>query len=95
MTAPKSGLKTTEFWTTAVAPTLVAIGTLVFHKDLSGYVPAVAAAAAAVSTAVYSLGRAHLKKPNTLPDVVYDLKQLLPIGEQVAADTKTVVADAP
>lgn len=56
----KPGIKTSEFWTT-VATDVALVVTLVFHKDFSGSVPAVALAASAVVKAGYSISRGLAK----------------------------------
>lgn len=92
---PKGGLRTTEFWATAVAPMLLALATFIWHRDFSGYVQAAALAAAGISTAIYSLGRAHLKRPVDLKSVLYDLHALTPIGREVASTVEQVGAALP
>jgi hypothetical protein len=57
---PKAGVFTTEFWATVVT-LLLPVLALIFHRDLSGQVQAIAAAAAGVAIAVYSLSRALTK----------------------------------
>lgn len=89
----KPGYRTTEFWATAVAPIVLALLTFVFHRDFSGYVQAAALAAAGVSTAAYAIGRAHLKRPTTVANLLYDAHHLAPIvGE--AVDTAGQVEQA-
>jgi hypothetical protein len=75
----KSGWKTSEFWVATLGSQGLAVAALVFHRDLSGYVPAAALAAAGIAAAVYAAGRAHLKRPVDLPSVVFDVEALVPI----------------
>ena len=58
--APKSGVRTTEFWTTAVT-VLLSVLALFLHRDLSDQVEVLTAAAAAVTAAAYSISRALTK----------------------------------
>lgn len=87
---PKAGLRTSEFWATSVVPALLAVATLVWHRDFSGYVQAAALVAAGVSSAVYAVGRAHLKRPVDLRSILYDLHALVPLGAEVASEVAQV-----
>lgn len=57
----KPGWQTTEFWTTVATDVATAV-TLIFHKDFSADVPAVAVAASAVAHGVYTFARTSHKK---------------------------------
>ena len=90
----KQGTRTTEFWLSTVVPALLAVATLVFHRDFSAYVPAVAIAVSAISAAAYAVSRANLKKPVDLASLLFDVKALLPVAkaaEQAAVEVRKVV----
>ncbi len=57
---PKTGYRTTEFWVTVLTHVAWVVA-VVFHRDLSNYVPAAAVLAAAIATAVYSVSRGQVK----------------------------------
>ena len=57
---PKPGLRTSEGWV-ALLTLLLPAATLIFHQDFSGQVQAVAAAAAGITTAAYTISRALTK----------------------------------
>jgi len=56
----KAGFLTTEFWATVVT-LLLPFLTLILHKDLTDQVEMIAAAAAAIASASYSISRAIAK----------------------------------
>lgn len=84
----KPGYRTSEFAGAVVVPALLTLATLIWHKDFSGYVQAAMAGVMAFTSAAYALGRAHLKKPVDLSSLVWDLKQLIPIGTEVVQDVQ-------
>jgi hypothetical protein len=73
-TEPKAGLQTTEFWVTVVT-LLLPVLTLIFHKDFSNQVEAIATVAAAIATAAYSVSRALAKSALVKAGTVEDAPQ--------------------
>lgn len=57
---PKSGIYTSEFWVTLLAP-LVPLVTFLIHRNIGPAVPEISALAAAVASAVYAVSRAVVK----------------------------------
>lgn len=91
---PKIGLKTSELYVT-LAPAVLTVMTLIFHRDFSGYVQAAALVATGLSAAAYAVSRAHLKRPVDLASALYDLRALLPVGKDAAAVVAEVKAATP
>jgi hypothetical protein len=58
---PKTGYRTTEFWTWAITVIVLPVLAVIFHKDFSDQVPIWAAAAAGLATAVYIISRTFVK----------------------------------
>lgn len=92
----KPGWQTTEFWTTTVADAL-AIASVVFHHDLTGYTPAVAVAVAGACKMAYIVKRSAHKTSaldlmaTLLPvtdEIVQQVEQKLPATPRKRAASK-------
>lgn len=88
--APKSGLLSSEFWLTIITHVAWVI-TLIFHRNLSPYVPAVAIGVAALTTIVYTISRAHLKWPHSRADWELDERRILAVVGPIVAEVKSAV----
>ena len=77
-TDPRRGVKTSEFWVSLLSlPAVLGLLDSVFHSDFAPRVQMTAVILAGVTSAVYTLTRAHLKRPSNLSALGYDLKAIL------------------
>jgi hypothetical protein len=86
----RRGPFTTEFWASTVAPIVLTAATFIWHRDFSGYVQAAALLATGLSVAAYAISRAHLKRPTSVANVVFDVQALIPAVKQAVEDALRV-----
>ena len=80
----KPGYRTSELYA-VLAPLVVTVLTMIFHRDFSGYVQAAGIVVSGIAAAAYAVSRAHLKRPVDLASLLWDVKALLPVGRDAAA----------
>ena len=90
----KPGYRTSELYA-VLAPLVVTVLTMIFHRDFSGYVQAAGIVVSGVAAAAYAVSRAHLKRPVDLASALFDLRALLPVAGDVGAAAKAAQAAAP